>query len=65
MPYVIRKVRGKSCYSVRKRDKTGRYLSKCTTLKKAKRQVRLLNAIEHNASFVPRNRGGKTRKNNK
>lgn len=64
MPYTIRKVKSKNCYSVKKRK--GRYFSKCTTLSKAKKQVRLLNAIEHNKSFVPRNRGGRhTRKHRK
>lgn len=48
MPYVIRKLRGKNCYSVKKRKGTKhRTLSRCTTLKKAKAQVRLLNAIDH------------------
>jgi hypothetical protein len=59
MPYTIRKLRGKNCYSVKKRQsldkkKKRRTLSKCTTLKKAKAQVRLLNAIEHNPDFKPR-----------
>ncbi len=40
MPYFIRKVRNKKCYSVKSK---GRVHSKCTTLKKAKSQVRLLN----------------------
>lgn len=55
MPYTIRKVRGKKCYSVKK-TKGKRHLTKsrCTSLKKAKAQVRLMNAIDHNPSFVPR-----------
>jgi len=56
MPYTIRKLRGKNCYSVKKRQSKGkrRTLSKCTTLKKAKAQIRLLNAIDHNPDFKPR-----------
>lgn len=55
MPYTIRKVRGKKCYSVKKtKGKNRRTLSKCTTMKKAKAQIRLLNAIDHNPGFVPR-----------
>lgn len=56
MPYTIRKLRGKNCYSVKKRQNKGkrRTMSKCTTLKKAKAQIRLLNAIEHNPNFKPR-----------
>lgn len=47
MPYEIRKVRGKRCYSVKKKTKTKtkRVFAKCTTLKKAKAQVRLLHRI--------------------
>ena len=51
MPYEIRKVRGKRCYSVKKKTKTKtktktkRVFAKCTTLKKAKTQVRLLHRI--------------------
>ena len=46
MPYTIRKLRNSSCYSVKNSD-TGRYHSKCTTLKKAKSQVRLLYGIDN------------------
>ena len=34
------------------KGKKRRTLSKCTTMKKAKAQVRLLNAIDHNPNFV-------------
>lgn len=55
MPYTIRKVRGKNCYSVKKaKGRPRRVKARCTTLKKAKAQVRLMNAIDHNPSFVPR-----------
>lgn len=71
MPYQIRKVRGKDCYSVKlkspeKKNKTmkttnkagktmkqRRVFSKCTTQEKAKKQLRLLNALHYNAKFVP------------
>ena len=54
MPYSVRKVRGKSCYRVTNK-KTKRVYSKCTSLENAKKQIRLLNAIEYNSKFVPRN----------
>ena len=56
MPYKIRKVRGKHCYSVKKsktkkraaKSKTkSRTFARCTTMKKAKAQIRLLNYLEH------------------
>jgi hypothetical protein len=47
MPYSIRKVRGKNCYSVKRRDRgKRRVMSKCTTKRNAKRQVALLYALE-------------------
>ena len=55
MPYEIRKPRGKKCYSLRNR-KTKKVFSKCTTLKKAQKQLRLLNAIKYNKNFTPRNK---------
>ena len=59
MPYTIRKVKGRKCYTVRKMDKRKKHriLAKCTTLTKAKKQVRLLYAVD-NPKFVLR----KTRK---
>jgi len=51
MPYSIRKVRNKKCYSV-KNKKTKRVHSKCTTLKNAEKQLRLLRAIDR--GFIPR-----------
>jgi hypothetical protein len=42
MPYFIRKLKNKKCYSV----KSKRIHSKCTTLKKARAQVRLLQSLE-------------------
>lgn len=59
MPYAIRKVPNKPCYMVY--NKKNKHVSaKCTTRKRAQKQIRLLNAIEHNKDFVPRSR--KTRK---
>jgi hypothetical protein len=46
MPYQTRKVRNKKCYRVTNK-KTKRVLAKCTSLKKAKKQVRLLNYLDH------------------
>lgn len=53
MPYTIRKVRGRPCYRVKNR-KTKRVLAKCTSKTKAKKQVRLLHAIDHNPDFQVR-----------
>ena len=55
MPYTIRKVRGKPCYKVMNK-KSGRVSAKCTELANAKKQLRLLNAIEFNKNFTPNNR---------
>jgi hypothetical protein len=58
MPYSIRKVSGKDCYSVRATGKKSRVTAKCTTLEKAKKQLRLLYALDR-PGFVPRRRTGK------
>lgn len=62
MPYIIRKVKNpnptkskKKCYQVVNPVK-GRVFSKCTTQKKAKKQITLLRAIQYNPKFVPRGR---------
>ena len=49
MPYVLKKVKidGKMCWSVRNAD-SGAVKSKHTDLESAKRQIRLLNALDHN-----------------
>ena len=60
MPYLVRKVRNKNCYRVS--NKVSKHVfSKCTTMKKAKKQLRLLHAVDHNKSFHPTN--SNTRKN--
>lgn len=57
MPYYTRKVRNKNCYRVsrkiNKRKTKRRIFSKCTTRAKAKKQIKLLHAIENNKNFVP------------
>ena len=50
MPYILRKVRGKNCWSVRNKY-TKKTFAKCSTLENAKKQLRLLRAIEFNKSF--------------
>lgn len=55
MPYTIKRRkmrnRNKVCFSVV--NKKNRKFSKCTTLQKAKKQIRLLRAIEFNPKFIP------------
>jgi hypothetical protein len=60
MPYSIRKVNKKTCYRVVNK-RTKRVLAKCTTMKKAKKQIRLLTAIDMNPNFVLRNKNKTTR----
>lgn len=52
MPYSIRKLPKKNLYRV-KSLKSGRVMSKGTTLDKARKQVRLMYAL-NNPSFRPR-----------
>ena len=60
MPYKIRKVRNKNCYSV-KNLHTNKRVAKCTTLKKAKAQLRLLYALDYEKARAGKN---KTKKRN-
>lgn len=46
MPYKIRKKRNQNCFTVYN-AKTKRIYSKCTTRKKAEKQIRLLRAIKY------------------
>jgi hypothetical protein len=46
MPYTIRKVRNKDCYKVVNKI-NDRIHAKCSTLENAKKQKRLLEAIDH------------------
>ncbi len=66
MPYKLRKVRGKSCYKVYNTT-TKKVFSKCTDEESAKRQMRLLRALQNSKTFVPnaRSRSNKTRKKNR
>lgn len=50
MPYTIRKVRNKNCYKTIN-TVTKRVFSKCSTKKKAEKQLRLLRAIQYNKKF--------------
>ena len=66
MPYTIRKVRNKNCYTVRT-TKTKKVKAKCATKENAKKQVRLLTALEVNKVFankvkVRRKRSNSTKK---
>ena len=54
MPYTIRHLRKKNCYQVVNK-KTRKVFSKCTTKENAKKQIRLLRAIQYNKSFRLRN----------
>jgi hypothetical protein len=53
MPYGTRKVARKNCYKVYNR-KSKRIFAKCTTKENAKKQLRLLRAIQYNKNFKPR-----------
>ena len=50
MPYIMRKVPRRRCYTV-KNKKTKRVMAKCTSKKKATRQMRLLRGIKFNKTF--------------
>jgi hypothetical protein len=58
MPYSIRKVPRKSCFRVSNR-KTKRVFARCTSKRRAEKQVRLLRALENNRNFIPRNGANK------
>lgn len=46
MPYEVKKVRNKECWKV-VNSKTGVVHTKCGTLENAKKQVKLLNMLDH------------------
>lgn len=52
MPYKMRKMPNRDCYKVYNRI-TKKVFSKCSPLEKAKKQLRLLRAIQNNKDFVP------------
>jgi hypothetical protein len=56
MPYLLRKVRGQNCWSVRNKY-TKKVFAKCSTKENAQKQMRLLRAIEFNKSFKLRKKG--------
>lgn len=55
MPYTIRKVNKKPCFRVYNK-KTKKVFSKCSTRENAKKQLRLLRAIQYNKNFIFRRR---------
>ena len=62
MPYTIRKVPNKRCYKVLNK-RTKKVFAKCTSLKRANKQINLLRAIENNKGFIPNTNRNRTRKN--
>ena len=60
MPYTIRKVRNKNCYTVRT-TKTKKVKAKCATKENAIKQVRLLTALEVNKGFAKKVRSRRRR----
>lgn len=59
MPYKSRKVRGKrNCYRVIN-TRSKHAFSKCATRKNAKKQMKLLRALQFNKNFVPNSRSKK------
>jgi hypothetical protein len=65
MPYLLKKVRGKNCWQVRNKY-TKKVFAKCSTQENAKKQLRLLRAIEYNKSFklLPKKSSRKTVRKN-
>ena len=59
MPYKLRKIPNQDCYRVYNR-RTKRVFAKCSSLVNARRQMRLLNAIEY-SDFVPQGAKNRTR----
>jgi len=54
MPYTLRRSRkSKRCYQV-VNTKTRRVFSRCSSKTNAKKQLRLLRAIQYNKNFTPR-----------
>lgn len=62
MPYTLRKVRNRRCYSVKNRQ-TKKVFAKCTSKAKAKKQLQFLRAIKYSRAFREKLR--LSRKNNK
>jgi len=51
MPYNMRKVRYRDCYSVKSKTRT---FAKCAEKKSAKKQLKLLRALKWNNRFRPK-----------
>ncbi len=51
MPYIMRKVRKRRCYSVKNKN-SKRVMAKCKSKKKAISQMRLLRGIKYNKTFA-------------
>ena len=62
MPYVMRKVPKRRCYTVKNKN-TKRVMTKCTSKKKAIKQMRLLRGLQFNKKFAQQVKA--TRKNRK
>ena len=50
MPYAIRKMPNRNCYKVFNKN-TKKIFSKCTSMEKAKKQLRLLRGLKNNPKF--------------
>ncbi len=67
MPYSIRKMPNRKCYKVFNKN-TKKVFAKCTTMDKAKKQLRLLRGLKNNPKFRSKfkratmKKGGKIRK---
>lgn len=69
MPYAVRKMPNRNCYKVYNKN-TKKVFSKCTSIEKAQKQLRLLRGINNNPKFrsklkrsTMKKTGGKTCKN--
>ena len=62
MPCVMRKVPKRRCYTVKNKN-TKRVMAKCTSKKKAIKQMRLLRGLQFNKKFAQQVKA--TRKNRK
>jgi hypothetical protein len=61
MPYKTRKVNNRRCYRVYN-PKSKKTFAKCTSKKKALKQMRLLRAIQYNKTFRKRLNNRSTKK---
>lgn len=61
MPYTMRRVRKSKCYRVTNK-KTRRVFAKCASEENAKKQLRLLRALQYDKNFRFRLRNAATRR---